>query len=558
MRPAISLTLTSFRGPAAAAAQAPAQIGTGDWSVADAPAAGAVDLTISALPADGGTPILDIEFQVDGGVWVPGGLNLPGNIAVSGLTDGQSYSFALRARNGAGNGVASGAKTWIVHDTTAPVIASVTLNQTSDSFDLTGVSEAGMFFGLIDSGATPMSGAAIEAAVLAATAPATVSFPVVSGANAVTIDKSGVAPGTAYFHATIKDGAGNYALDAPVAFTQPVGDTVAPVLSSSQPANGAGGVAVGAAIVLTFSEAVRFGAAGSVVLFNVSDGVVHETFDVATGSGDGAGAILVSGSDVTLAPGAALLAGKTYSIQSVTAGAVQDLAANAFAGWSSASTVVSFTTAAATATSFGFLGEASAPAWASSHTFNAANVAAVTKLPAVLPSGRIVVLVGVSEARTILGLTIDGVTATQRAAQTAQADQMYLFDAVIAGGGSGDIVVTLSGGTAGCFVAVWNAASASFLGVAAQSLNNQPAGTVYALDMATTAGQAVMAGRFSTQAASLSSWGGVAARVADRTVSLRRMAAADNLSVAGGAPEAFSWASTTGYTLGSVIAALYG
>ncbi len=558
MRPAISLTLTSFRSPVAAAAQAPAQFAPGDWSVADAPAAGAVDLALSALPSDGGAPILDIEFQVDGGVCVPGGLNLPGNISVSGLTDGQSYSFALRARNSAGNGVASAGKTWIVHDTTAPTIASVTLTQASDSFDLAGVSEAGMVFGLIDSGATAMSGAAIEAAVVGATAPATVSFAVVSGANTVTIDKSGVAAGTAYFHATIKDAAGNYALDAPVAFTQPAGDTVAPVLSSSQPVNGTGGVAVGAAIILTFSEAVQFGAAGSVVLFDVSDGVVHETFDVATGGGDGAGVISVAGSDVTITPGAAMLAGKTYSIQSVTAGAVQDLAANAFAGWDSASAVVSFATAATVAGGVGFLGEASAPAWASSHVFNAANVAAVTKLPAVMPGGRIVVLVGVSEARTILGLTIDGVTATQRAVQAAQADQMYVYDAMISGGGSGDIVVTLSGGTAGCFVAVWNAGAGAFLAVAAQSLNNQPAGTVYALDMATTAGQAVMAGRFSTQATSVSTWGGVAARVVDRTVSLRRMAAADNLSVTGGAPEAFSWTSTTGYTLGSVIAALYG
>jgi len=83
-----------------------------------------------------------------------------------------------------------------------------------------------------------LTGAAIKSAVQGGGEDADKTFAVVSGANAGTIDKSGVTPGTAYLHGTVEDPSGLFSTDVPLSFTQP--DVTAPILTSpTDAANGA-------------------------------------------------------------------------------------------------------------------------------------------------------------------------------------------------------------------------------------------------------------------------------------------------------------------------------
>ncbi len=108
-------------------------------------------------------------------------------------------------------------------------------------------------------------------------------------------------------------------------------DTTPPTIASSVPANGATGVAVGANIVLTYSEAVQKGSgsmtissAGGMVTISVSSALVS-----------------IAGAVVTINPTADLLDGTAYTL-SFPAGVFQDLAGN-----NAGSLTRSFTTAVA-------------------------------------------------------------------------------------------------------------------------------------------------------------------------------------------------------------------
>lgn len=91
-------------------ASAPEQFDPGDWSVSDDGTDGDVTISITALPNNGGSAITDLEYQIDGGSWVSLGATTTGDYGVSGLTNGTSYDFALRAVNAIGNGTASTTK----------------------------------------------------------------------------------------------------------------------------------------------------------------------------------------------------------------------------------------------------------------------------------------------------------------------------------------------------------------------------------------------------------------------------------------------------------------
>lgn len=112
------------------------------------------------------------------------------------------------------------------------------------------------------------------------------------------------------------------------------GDVAAPVLVSASPADEATAVAVGASIVLTFSEPVVRGS-GSIVLKDAGGGALA-SFDVATSS-----RITVSGSTVTIDPVSDLPSGTVVRVE-IPAGALKDTAGNAYAGL----TTHNFTTAA--------------------------------------------------------------------------------------------------------------------------------------------------------------------------------------------------------------------
>lgn len=128
----------------------------------------------------------------------------------------------------------------------------------------------------------------------------------------------------------------------------PPADTITPEISSTSPADDATDAAVDAAITLTFNVAVAL-ATGNIVLRDVSGApVVVETFNVATGIGDGGGTVTVANRTVTITPGANLNNTDDYAIQ-VDATAIDNAvnAALSFAGIAD-DTTLNFSTVAST------------------------------------------------------------------------------------------------------------------------------------------------------------------------------------------------------------------
>ena len=104
------------------------------------------------------------------------------------------------------------------------------------------------------------------------------------------------------------------------------GDTAAPAVVGLSPADEAVSVPITTNIQLTFGETVQKGA-GSIVLKN-SAGAVVEAYDAATSSN-----VTISGNILTINPTANLAYSTGYSVE-IAAGAVRDLAGNAYAGTS--------------------------------------------------------------------------------------------------------------------------------------------------------------------------------------------------------------------------------
>ncbi|MGD9982088.1 MAG: Ig-like domain-containing protein, partial [Hyphomonadaceae bacterium] len=113
-------------------------------------------------------------------------------------------------------------------------------------------------------------------------------------------------------------------------------DTTAPTLVSSNPADNATNVQPYANLVLTFSETVQAGASGNITIYN-SSGTVFQQIAV-----NDHGSVTFSGSTITINPSVDLAANAGYYIN-IDAGAVRDLAGNAFAGITG-STALNFTT----------------------------------------------------------------------------------------------------------------------------------------------------------------------------------------------------------------------
>jgi methionine-rich copper-binding protein CopC len=121
------------------------------------------------------------------------------------------------------------------------------------------------------------------------------------------------------------------------------GDTTAPTLIASTPADNATGVAVGANLVLTFSENVQAGA-GDLLILNAS-GTVARTIAITDAT-----QVSFSGAALTVNPNADLAAGASYYVN-LAAGVVKDMAGNAFAGITGVS-ALNFSTASAVVDDF--------------------------------------------------------------------------------------------------------------------------------------------------------------------------------------------------------------
>ena len=104
-------------------------------------------------------------------------------------------------------------------------------------------------------------------------------------------------------------------------------DTSPPTANGFSPLNGAVGVQVGANIVITFNESIKFGTGN--VLLKTAAGVVVATYDVAS-----SGNLSITGNALTLDPALNLNHGTGYRVE-FSPGAVTDLAGNAYVSASS-------------------------------------------------------------------------------------------------------------------------------------------------------------------------------------------------------------------------------
>jgi len=100
---------------------APVAFESAMWDLADAGTGGTLTLTVSSLPADGGSAITDLEVSIDGGAFTSLGGAQADTYMLSGLTDDVEVSVLLRAVNAIGAGPAQSAKT------ASPTTVAVTL-----------------------------------------------------------------------------------------------------------------------------------------------------------------------------------------------------------------------------------------------------------------------------------------------------------------------------------------------------------------------------------------------------------------------------------------------
>jgi methionine-rich copper-binding protein CopC len=196
--------------------------------------------------------------------------------------------------------------------------------------------------------------AAVTIGTLSGTDPEndTLTFTLVSGANDTdngkfTIDGTtlkiggdALAAGSYSIRVRATDnGTGNLTYEEVFSIT--VADNVAPILSSSTPADNATGIAPSANLSITFDETIVAGT-GNITLYNVSTGATVETFNIATGVGSAGGTASISGSTLTLNPFANLAEATQYAIQ-IANTAIKDAANNTFAGIAN-NTTLNFTT----------------------------------------------------------------------------------------------------------------------------------------------------------------------------------------------------------------------
>ena len=196
-------------------ATAPSAFVAGNWTLVDKATNGALTLTLTALPANGGAAITDVQYQVGAGNWISLGSTALAAYTISGLTNGVSASVKIRAVNSVGASAASDTKNATpTADTVAPTLTSPT-DVASGANAMTGsvsTNEAtGTLYWVVTTSATAPSAAQVKAGQnhLGAAAPA-------SGSQAVTttgvqaMSDNGLAAGTAYFtHFMHEDGAAN-------------------------------------------------------------------------------------------------------------------------------------------------------------------------------------------------------------------------------------------------------------------------------------------------------------------------------------------------------------
>lgn len=105
---AVQSVVVAGQSRAGVVAAVPDAFGGADWGLTDAGLGDTLTVTISALPANNGATITDIEYQVNGGAWVSSGGTV--GFQIGGLTEDVLASVSIRAVNAIGAGAAATAK----------------------------------------------------------------------------------------------------------------------------------------------------------------------------------------------------------------------------------------------------------------------------------------------------------------------------------------------------------------------------------------------------------------------------------------------------------------
>ena len=159
----------------------------------------------------------------------------------------------------------------------------------------------------------------------------TLTFSYTPAAGQTTADLATAA--SAALTGTINDLAGNAVTAAGFNNVNPTGtlavDVTAPTVSTFTPADGATDVAVGANIVLSFSEAIARGTGTITLRSGSATGTIVESFDAANSN-----RLTVSGSTLTIDPTSNLARDTSYFV-TFASDAIRDLAGNAYAGTTS-------------------------------------------------------------------------------------------------------------------------------------------------------------------------------------------------------------------------------
>ena len=123
----------------------------------------------------------------------------------------------------------------------------------------------------------------------------------------------------------IKDIAGNnYAGTSTYDFTTvAAGDTTAPTVATFSPTDGLTNVRIGSNIVVTFSEAIKFGTGNIEIRDGSAAGAILATYDVASPGSN----LSISGSTLTINPTSDLAYSKNYYV-TFASGAIKDIAGN--------------------------------------------------------------------------------------------------------------------------------------------------------------------------------------------------------------------------------------
>ncbi|XZN95821.1 MAG: Ig-like domain-containing protein [Microcoleus sp.] len=162
-----------------------------------------------------------------------------------------------------------------------------------------------------------------------------ISFDDDGGGNNTSLISLNATAGTTYQIAVDGYNSNTGAIQLNIATTA---DITPPTASSFTPADNAIGVAVGANLVINFSEAIQKGT-GNLVIKKLSDNSVVETIAVTAAN------VTVSGTQLTINPTADLGQGTDYYVE-IANGAIKDIAGNNYAGITGNSTW-NFTTATA-------------------------------------------------------------------------------------------------------------------------------------------------------------------------------------------------------------------